>query len=236
MMKGWILINPVLDPKSIKRSWVHHSSCGEVLEIVPSNEFQPFGPPPLAVSLRRSRHCLLHSPNSPLGFWTSVCETCSSSAHNDVHSPSCGLCSCTSHCLDGMANKPSRAAAPQTAAPKTPSSSRPFPDSLHVGASGRLSMLLHQGNASINCKFKCLPDVLETGRRLAAPYAVHCMQVGLLELSPKLDQPGWASPGSERDENVSEVVKTVAGTAQRRPSDLAGAQKDASPWSGTCIW
>ena len=159
MMKGWILINPVLDPKSIKRSWVHHSSCGEVLEIVPSNEFQPFGPPPLAVSLRRSRHCLLHSPNSPLGFWTSVCETCSSSAHNDVHSPSCGLCSCTSHCLDGMANKPSRAAAPQTAAPKTPSSSRPFPDSLHVGASGRLSMLLHQGNASINCKFKCLPDV-----------------------------------------------------------------------------
>ena len=39
-MKGWLSINQLLDPKSFTRSGVHNSSCGEVLEIVPSNELQ----------------------------------------------------------------------------------------------------------------------------------------------------------------------------------------------------
>ena len=57
MMKGWLSINPSWTPKSFTRSGVHNSSCGEVLEIVPSNELQPSGPPPLVKSpssLRRS--------------------------------------------------------------------------------------------------------------------------------------------------------------------------------------
>ena len=37
MMKEVVIDQPLLGPKSFKRSGVHNSSCGEVIEIVPSN-------------------------------------------------------------------------------------------------------------------------------------------------------------------------------------------------------